>query len=74
MDICPPISQIFKYMSGSEIVATFWPTVGTVLAETGRGGDAASFEEGEAKRALICASNVVLPALSKPRRRTEYSA
>jgi hypothetical protein len=51
-------------MSGKSTVATFWPTVGTVLSFGWRCG---------LKRALICSSNVVFPALSSPRRRMEYS-
>jgi hypothetical protein len=52
-------------MSGRVMVDTFWPTVGTVL----------SFGEGPSgrKMALTCSWKVVLPALSRPRRRTEYS-
>jgi hypothetical protein len=61
------------YMSGREMVATFWPTVGTVLP---------AVEEGVASpsgcrvlySALIWERRVVLPALSRPRRRMEYSA
>ena len=45
-------------------MATFWPTVGTV----GLLGGAAS-----EKRVLIVERRVVLPALSRPRRRIEYS-
>ena len=45
---------------------TFWPTVGTVL----RRGEGWS----GLKRALTCSWKVVLPALSRPRRMTEYSA
>lgn len=71
MDICPPISHIFKYISGSGMVATFWPTVGTVLPE--RGCSVALFESVGRKRAFIWFSRVVLPALSRPRSRTEYS-
>jgi hypothetical protein len=51
-------------MSGRVIVVTFWPTVGTVF----RFGVC----EGR-KRALIWEWKVVLPALSRPRTRTEYS-
>lgn len=53
------------YMSGRVMVETFWPTVGTVLS-LGAGA------EGR-KRAFTCSWKVVLPALSRPRRRTEYS-
>jgi hypothetical protein len=49
---------------GSETVATFWPTVGTVLR----------FGWFAEKAAFICSSSVVLPALSRPSRRMEYSA
>jgi len=52
-------------MSGSVTVETFWPTVGTVLRD-GEGWSAR-------KRDLIWESRVVLPALSRPRRRMEYS-
>lgn len=45
------------------MVATFWPTVGTVL-RLGCEGVYVPF---------ICSRRVVLPALSRPRRRTEYS-
>jgi hypothetical protein len=48
---------------GSEMVATFWPTVGTVR-RFGFEGVYAPF---------ICSRSVVLPALSRPRRRIEYS-
>jgi hypothetical protein len=48
---------------GNSTVATFWPTVGTVLRLGCEGVYAA----------LICSRRVVLPALSRPRRRTEYS-
>lgn len=51
-------------MSGKSTVETFWPTVGTVLSFGCRCG---------LKRALICSSKVVFPALSSPRRRMEYS-
>lgn len=44
---------------------TFWPTVGTVLS---LGSGLSGW-----KRALTCSWNVVLPALSRPRRMTEYS-
>ncbi len=52
-------------MSGSVIVDTFCPTVGTVF----------NFGAGllGRKRDLTCSWKVVLPALSRPRRRTEYS-
>ena len=45
---------------------TFWPTVGTVF----------NFGAGEPgrKSAFTCSWKVVFPALSRPRRRTEYSA
>jgi len=46
-------------------VLTFWPTVGTVGLE---GGGA------EEQRVLMLDRRVVLPALSRPRRRMEYSA
>jgi len=52
-------------MSGRVMVETFWPTVGTVFS---LGGGA----EGSNKD-LTCSWKVVLPALSRPRRRTEYS-
>jgi len=48
---------------GRERVTVFWPTVGTVLR----------FGCVGVKRALICERSVVLPALSRPRRRMEYS-
>lgn len=47
------------------MVETFWPTVGTVLS---LGSGLSGW-----KRALTCSWNVVLPALSRPRRMTEYS-
>lgn len=47
------------------MVETFWPTVGTVLS-LGSGWSGW-------KRALTCSWKVVLPALSRPRRMTEYS-
>ncbi len=59
------MSQIFKYISGKSSSATFWPTVGTVFAE-GSGCDGVYFD-------LSCESNVVLPALSRPRSNTENS-
>lgn len=47
------------------MVDTFWPTVGTVLSlGSGLSGK---------KRALTCSWKVVLPALSRPSRITEYS-
>jgi hypothetical protein len=59
-------------MSGREMVATFWPTVGTVLPAVEEGS--ASPSGCRVFRALICERSVVLPALSRPRRRMEYSA
>jgi hypothetical protein len=65
-------------MSGREIVATFCPTVGTVLPAVVEAGalPMAPFEGSTAvlNRALIWVRSVVLPALSRPRRRMEYSA
>ena len=59
------------------MVATFCPTVGTVLPAV---SDGAASPVGPAagsaivlKRALICVNRVVLPALSRPRRMIEYS-
>ena len=60
----PPTSQILRYISGSVMVATFWPTVGTVGLE---GGGA------EENKVFMVERRVVLPALSRPRRRIEYS-
>lgn len=55
-----------KHMSGNSTMATFCPTVGRVLC-TG-------WADGEAEdKALIAESRVVLPALSRPKRRIEYS-
>jgi hypothetical protein len=51
-------------MSERVIVETFWPTVGTVLRFGCKWAEC---------RALICSRRVVLPALSRPRRRIEYS-
>jgi len=48
---------------GRLTVATFWPTVGTVFR----------FGLRELYAAFICSRRVVLPALSRPRRRMEYS-
>ena len=59
------MSQILRYMSGRVMVETFWPTVGTVLT-LGEGCEGRKMD-------LICSWKVVLPALSRPRRRTEYS-
>jgi hypothetical protein len=68
------------YMSGRSIVATFWPTVGTVfpaVVEAGASPVAPSAGSAEdelvLKVALIWLRNVVLPALSRPRRMIEYS-
>lgn len=47
-------------------MATFWPTVGRVFCTGCADGDAED-------KALIAESRVVLPALSRPRRRIEYS-
>ena len=58
-------------MSDKEIVATFWPTVGTVLPAVDEGS--ASPSGCNVKSALIWERRVVLPALSRPRRRIEYS-
>lgn len=56
-------------MSGNEMLATFWPTVGTVFPGLGAGAPSGRGW----KRAFIWERRVVLPALSRPRRRTEYS-
>jgi len=53
------------------MVETFWPTVGTVF--WGRDCEDELLLGGGEKRALIWLWKVVLPALSRPRRRTEYS-
>jgi len=53
-------------------VETFWPTVGTVF--WGRDCEDELLLGGGEKRALIWLWKVVLPALSRPRRRTEYSS
>lgn len=57
-------------MSGKEMVATFWPTVGTVLPAVVEGSLSL---DAEAKRALTWERKVVLPALSRPRSKMEYS-
>lgn len=46
------------------MVETFWPTVGTVLSFGWRLLEWMAF---------ICSRSVVLPALSRPSRRMEYS-
>jgi hypothetical protein len=58
------------------MVATFWPTVGTVLPAVSEGAALPVWPAGSAavlKRALICESRVVFPALSRPSRMIEYS-
>ena len=62
------------------MVATFCPTVGTVLPAVDEGGASpvepragSDVEEVVLKIALIWLRNVVLPALSRPRRIMEYS-
>ena len=47
-------------------MATFWPTVGRVFCTGCADGESED-------KALIAESRVVLPALSRPRRRIEYS-
>ena len=59
------MSQILRYISGKSRRATFWPTVGTV-EEEGSGCEGVYFD-------FNCDRNVVFPALSRPRRRTENS-